>query len=60
MDALLLILAISSPFWVPIAFVAYAVGRRRFGLPLLFAMLTSEAIALAIFVKMASQAIPAR
>jgi hypothetical protein len=60
MHALLLLLAISSPLWIPIAFAAYAVGRRRFNLKLLFAFLTVEAIALAVFVTMVRDAVPER
>jgi hypothetical protein len=60
MDALLLLLAASSWLWVPIAFCAYAAGRRRFGLPLLFALLTAEAIALAIFAWLMADSVPER
>lgn len=40
-------LLISSPLWIPLLFVAYAVGRRQFSLKLLLGLITAEAFALA-------------
>jgi hypothetical protein len=40
-------LGLSIPLWLPIAFVAFAVGRRRFGLRLLMVLITVEGFALA-------------
>ncbi|HEY1602117.1 MAG TPA: hypothetical protein VGG64_21120 [Pirellulales bacterium] len=35
--------------WLPIVFAAYAIGRKRFGLRLVFAAVTAEAFALFVF-----------
>lgn len=48
--ALLITLVYSSPIWIPLVFLAYAVGRRRVGLLFFFALITAEAISLAIYV----------
>ena len=34
----------SAPLWVPLVFVAFAIGRKRFGLGQLFALVTVEAV----------------
>jgi hypothetical protein len=39
--------ACSAPLWVPLVFLAFAVGRRRFSMWLLFALLTAEAVSTA-------------
>ena len=52
-EALIIIpwgLALLSPFWIPMVFLAFAIGRRRFGIGFLFALLTVEAISIAFFV----------
>ena len=36
---------LAAPFWVPIAFVAYAIGRRQYGTRFLFALMTAESLA---------------
>ena len=38
-------LAISSPLWVLLVAVAYAIGRRQFGIRFLFVVVTIEALA---------------
>ena len=43
-----LMLLISSPAWVPLAFGSYAAGRRKYGTRLLIAFTTAAAVALAI------------
>ena len=40
-------LVLSAPVWIPVVFAAYAIGRKQYGLKLLFALVTVEAIALA-------------
>ena len=49
-------LAMVSPFWVPLVFAAYAVGRRKFGTEFLLALLTAEAIAIGLAVTLAPAA----
>jgi hypothetical protein len=39
--------AIGTPLWLPIAFAAYAIGRRRFSLWALLTFVTLESIAIA-------------
>ena len=41
---LALIVFAVSPFWIPIAFVAYAVGRKKFGVGFAIAFAVTEAI----------------
>jgi hypothetical protein len=36
---------LAAPFWIPIAFAAYAIGRRQYGMRFLFALMTAEAVA---------------
>jgi hypothetical protein len=43
-------LLLSSPLWVPVAFFAYAVGRRQYSLQALFAFFILEAVSLAVAV----------
>ena len=38
----------TGPIWVPVVFLAYALGRRQFSLMFLFVAITTEAIALAV------------
>ena len=40
------LLVSSSPIWVPLVALAYAIGRKKFSLLFLFAVLTAEAISL--------------
>ena len=40
-------LGLSVPLWLPIVFVAFAVGRKRFSLKLLMVLITAEGFALA-------------
>jgi hypothetical protein len=41
-------LLISSPLWVPIPFLCYAITRKRFSVAFLFLLLTAEALSLAV------------
>lgn len=43
-------LLVSSLLWVPVAFTAYAVGRRQYSLQALFAFVVVEAVSLAVAV----------
>jgi hypothetical protein len=45
---LLFALLESAALWIPIAFVAYAIGRRQFSIKWLFLFLAAEAVGLAI------------
>lgn len=45
---LLACLGASSPLWVPIAFVAYAIGKRKYSTGALVLLITIECIALAV------------
>ena len=38
----------SLPYWVPVVFLAYAIGRKKFGLRLLFLLLTVEAVSIMV------------
>jgi hypothetical protein len=49
---LLFALLESAPLWIPIAFVAYAVGRRQFSISWLFVFIAAEALGLAITISM--------
>lgn len=40
---------IAAPAWTPVVFGAYALGRKQFGLGLLFALVTAEAVSLAAY-----------
>ena len=42
----MVVLSYSLPFWVPVVFLAYAIGRKKFGLWLLFILLTIEAVSI--------------
>jgi hypothetical protein len=48
-DQLLDIALVLSPLWTIIAFLAYALGRRRLTLPQVIAFMVAEAIATAYF-----------
>ena len=39
---------ITVPFWLPIVAAAYAIGKRQFSLRFLFAVITAEALSLAM------------
>jgi len=39
---------LSAPLWVPLVALAYAIGRKRFSLLFLFALITAEAISLGL------------
>jgi hypothetical protein len=41
-------LLISSPLWLPIVFLAYMIGRHRFGTKVLLLLLMAEGIALGV------------
>jgi hypothetical protein len=43
---LVALVTITSPLWVPILFVCYAVVQKRFSLAFLFLFVTAEAICL--------------
>ena len=46
------LIAVGSPFWLPVVFVAYGVGRRQYTLKLLLAAVTAEAIGIALCLPM--------
>ena len=46
-EIVFMLFALGSPFWLPIVFIAYAVGRRQYSVKLLLAALTAEAIGIA-------------
>jgi hypothetical protein len=50
MDGLLalfaVVFALASPFWLPFAFLAYAVGHKQFGLRFLFFLITAESVSI--------------
>jgi hypothetical protein len=45
---MLWLLILASPAWIPLVFAAYAIGRRRFGLIVLAALVTAECIAIPV------------
>jgi hypothetical protein len=45
---LFIFLVFPAPIWIPIVFAAYAIGRRRFGLGVLMALMTAEALSLGL------------
>ena len=42
----MIVLSQSPPYWVPVVFLAYAIGRKKFGLRFLFLLLTVEAVSI--------------
>ncbi len=51
-EIVFMLFAVGSPFWLPIVFIAYAVGRRQYSLKLLLAAFTAEAIGIATYLPM--------
>jgi hypothetical protein len=43
-SGVLLHLVMLSPLWVPVAFIAFAIWKRRFGIAFLLTAITAEAI----------------
>lgn len=40
-------LVLAAPFWIPVAFIAYAAGRKQCSLKFMFALLAIEPTAIA-------------
>jgi hypothetical protein len=53
-------LLLTSPLWLPLVFVAYAIGRRRFGILLLLVLVTVEAISISAILAVLKYTFPAQ
>jgi hypothetical protein len=49
-----------SPLWLPLVFVAYTIGRRRFGILLLLVLVTVEAISISAILAVLKYTFPAQ
>lgn len=60
LDVMFAIFLMSSPFWIPVVFVAYAVRAKRISLLSLFILTSAEALGLAAFLWFLQNGLPHR